>query len=77
MKSLTSVLRYLKMKKKFYVSYGKRTQKGVVAGRKDYGIYTLYVWNDCVETRKDSSNIKKEIKRYIPMFVLKLAWLTC
>ena len=65
------------MKEKFYVSYRKRRQEGVVASRKDYGIHTLYVWNDCVETRRDSSNIKIGIKRYIQMFVLKLTWLTC
>ena len=47
------------MKEKFYVLYGKRRQEGVVAGREDYGIHKLYVWNDCVETRRDSSNIKK------------------
>ena len=77
MKSSTSVLRYLKMKEKFYVLYGKRRQERVVAGREDYGIHKLYVWSDCVETGRDSSNMKKGIKRYIQMFVLKWAWLTC
>ena len=77
MKSLSSVLRYLKVKEKFYVLYGRRRQEGVVTGREDYGIYKLYVWDDCVQTKRDSSNIKNGIKRYIQMFVLKWAWLTC
>ena len=53
------VLRRLKVQEKFYVLSGKRRQEGVVTGGEDYGIHKLYVWDDCVETRRDSSNIKK------------------
>ena len=60
MKSLTSVLRYLKVQEKFYVLFGKRRQEGVVARRQDYGTHKFYVWNDCVETRRDSLNTKNE-----------------
>ena len=52
------------MQEKFYVLSGKRRQEGFVTGREDYGIHKLYVWDDCVETRRDSSNIKRDKKIY-------------
>ena len=59
MKSSNSVLRYLKVKEKFCVLYGKRRQEDIVAGREIMVSISCMFGMIVVETRRDSLNIKR------------------